>query len=181
MTVWAQGRGFCVFSARPVDESLKSCVVDEFVACEAGLSGGVRTVECFFAVRTGFSQRNPVSSDRIDTGRRDWHRLEDGNRGFWAMRCRQAVPMLPGCANAAKWWQCLRDLGLRHVAVAGFGPGVCVRGRGSPWRCGRPPPGLTLRLALAPQPPRNMDTFCRPAAPAQQWQHDKSETRSNPR
>ena len=32
-----------------------------------------------------------------------------------------------------------------------------------------------------PHAPRNMDTFCRPVAPAQQWQHDKSETRSNPR
>lgn len=32
-----------------------------------------------------------------------------------------------------------------------------------------------------PYTPRNMDTFCRPVAPAQQWQHDKSETRSNPR
>ena len=70
------------------------------------------------------------------------------------MRCSQVVPMLPGRVDAAKWWQCLRDLGLGHEAAAGF----------DPW-------GLALWGAAAPtptiqQPPRNMDTFCRPAAPA---------------
>lgn len=45
----------------------------------------------------------------IDIGWRDWHRLEDGHCGFWAMRCRLAVPMLPGCVDAAKWCQCLQD------------------------------------------------------------------------
>ena len=96
-----------------MDESLKSCVVDKFVACAAGLSGGVRTVECFFAVRTGFSQRNPVSSDRIDTGRRDWHRLEDGNRGFWGTRCRQVVSIPLDGVNAAERCRYLGEQGLR--------------------------------------------------------------------
>ena len=78
--------------------------------------------------------------------------------------------MPPRCVDAAKWWQCLRDLGLGHEAAAGFDPwGLALWGAAAPARM------------CPPQPPRNMDTFCRPVAPAQQWQHDKSETRSNPR
>ena len=41
--------------------------------------------------------------------------------------------------------------------------------------------GAEFRNEAPPYTPRNMDTFCRPVAPAQQWQYDKSETRSNPR
>lgn len=37
----------------------------------------------------------------IDIGWRDWHRLEDGHCGFWAMRCRQVVSMSPSGANAS--------------------------------------------------------------------------------
>ena len=53
---------------------------------------------------------------------------------------------------------------LGDEAVAGFGPGVCARGRRSHWRCGRPPPGLALRPPPHPEiwtpsadlpPPRN--------------------------
>ena len=41
-----------------------------------------------FTVKSG-------SSAQIGTVWRDWHRLEDGHCGFWAMRCRQVVSMPP--------------------------------------------------------------------------------------
>ena len=42
-------------------------------------------------------------------------------------RSRQVVPMPPSGVDT--WGP-----GVAHEAVAGFGPGVCVRGRGSHWR-----------------------------------------------
>ena len=76
------------------------------------------------------------------------------------------------------------------IGVDTWGPGAGHEGRGWVWPGGlrtRPSFALALRppaAGLGPEAapaPRNMDTFCRPAAPAQQWQHDKSETRSNSR
>ena len=49
-----------------------------------------------------FKNEVMASSAQIDTGWRDWHRLEDGHCGFWAMRCRQVVPMLPRCVDHAQ-------------------------------------------------------------------------------
>ena len=78
--------------------------------------------------------------------------------------------------DAAKWCQCCQ-----LVLMPPSGGNACGTLLGD-----EAVAGLALWGAAAPtptiqQPPRNMDTFCRPAAPAQQWQHDKSETRSNPR
>ena len=89
-----------------------------------------------------------------------------------------------GVRDAAKWCRC------RQVVAMPAGSWFEARGRGWVWPGGlrtRPSFALALRppaAGLGPEAapaPRNMDTFCRPAAPAQQWQHDKSETRSNSR
>ena len=47
--------------------------------------------------------RDPMTTVEIDTGWRDWHRLEDGHCGLWAMRCRQVVPMLPRGVDGGVW------------------------------------------------------------------------------
>lgn len=51
----------------------------------------------------------------IDIGWRDWHRLEDGHCGFWAMRCRQVVPMPPRGVDGGQ----LGRLGALARSVAG--------------------------------------------------------------
>ena len=90
-----------------------------------------------------------------------------------------------GLCDAAKWGQCRRVVPMPPSGANASG-GVLMPPSGGN-ACGsllgdEAVAGLALWGAAAPtQPPRNMDTFCRPAAPAQQWQHDKSETRSNPR
>ncbi len=81
-----------------------------------------------------------------------------------------------GLCDAAKWCQCCQV-----VLMPPSGGNACGSLLGD-----EAVAGLELWGAAAPtptiqQPPRNMDTFCRPAAPAQEWQHDKSETRSYPR
>ena len=49
------------------------------------------------------------------------------------MRCRLVGTMPPRGADAAKWWQCLRDLGLGHEAAAGFDSwGLALRGAAAP-------------------------------------------------
>ena len=83
-----------------------------------------------------------------------------------------------GLCDAAKWGQYRRV-----VSMPPSGANACRTPVWDEAAAGFDPRGLGLRGAAAPTPttPRNMDTFCRPAAPAQQWQHDKSETRSYPR
>ena len=117
-------------------------------------------------LRGGYSRLSLAISERIDTVWRDWHRLQDGNRGFWGTRCRQVVSIPLNGVNAAEWCRYL---------------GQGLRTRPWPWFALALRPARRPASTRRPQPPRNMDTFCRPAAPAQQWQHDKSETRSNPR
>ena len=40
----AEGEGYVFSGRKHVDESLQSCVVEKFVACKAGISGGVGLV-----------------------------------------------------------------------------------------------------------------------------------------
>ena len=88
-------------------------------------------------LRVGYSRLSLAISERIDTVWRDWHRLQDGNRGFWGTRCRQVVSIPLDGVNAAE--RC-RYLGAR----------VRARGRGWVW-----PGGLRTRpwFALALRPP----------------------------
>ena len=53
-------------------------------------------------LRAGYSPRSLAIAERIDTVWRDWHRLEDGNHGFWGTRCRQVVSIPLNGVNAAE-------------------------------------------------------------------------------
>ena len=62
-----------------------------------------------------------------------------------------------GLCDAAKWWQCLRDLGLGHEAAAGFDSwGLALRGAAAPTqpptttpKCGHLLPTCRPRATMA--------------------------------
>ena len=64
-------------------------------------------------LRGGYSRLSLAISERIDTVWRDWHRLQDGNRGFWGTRCRQVVSIPLDGVNAAERCRYLGEQGLR--------------------------------------------------------------------
>ena len=117
-----------MFSCRKhVDESLQSSVVEKFVACEAGISGGIALFRASCVASTA-----RFGDFDADLRCLEWFvpgihgevgLYQSGLTLFGAIGTvwRTDIAVF-GVCDAAKWCQYLRDLGLRHVAVAGFDP-----------------------------------------------------------